>query len=134
MKAGEVASMASSMISLPNPQVSAPEQVQSYIGEKVGSRPALRIDTSTIMGCKMNEEPGRKALSLLLNDHGQPLELMVVAGVDRVEGVRPMGGGMYAGNLERSNLVTWSDGGNVIVLSGDLSHEDLRTYAVSLYR
>lgn len=134
VRTGEVASMASSLIPIASPKAAAPEDMKTWINEKIGYRPQMAIDSSMVTSSRYSESGDRRMVCLGLRDQDEELALMVFNGVSRVEGVEPMGGGMFAGRLERMNCVIWSDHGNVVLLAGNRAHEYLRAYAARLYR
>ena len=125
-----MAAVASSMgdfISMPAPRASQPEQLKSWLRE-------LRIDPSMIMAQAYADRPEGRLWRLSLRDEKGPVELLVIPNVTRLEGVEPIGGDMYAGQISGSNCVTWPDRGCALLVIGDRSIDQLKQFALGLYR
>lgn len=131
---GGVASMASEMIPIQSSPVNDAQPLGNWIETQTGERPALVADPARVVGLAYTDRPEGRIIQVQMIDSVGAVNLIVIPRVTRVEGARPMGEGMYAGQVNGMNCVTWADSGCAIIAIGGRGHEQLREFAQSLYR
>ncbi len=131
---GEVAAYASSLVPISGPKPRQAEQLNTWINDQTGQRPKITLDPSRILGVAIADQGDRRIVSVRFTDQSGELALMVIPGVTAVDGVQPMGNGMFACKIDKMNGVTWGDGDCAVVLIGNRDYEYLRTVALALYR
>lgn len=131
---GNIAVLSGDMMSLGAPRTSQPEQLRSWISDQTGQQLRLKVDPSRVVALAYVDQPQGRIVRLTMRDTSGVLDLMVIPNVSSVDGVEPMGGGMFAGQVNGRNCVTWPDAGCAVLVIGDRSAVELRDFAATLYR
>jgi hypothetical protein len=113
--------------------MSQPEQLRNFITDQTGRRPKIVVDPSKVEGYDFSDQPEGRSLRVRMRDSGVRLDLIIIPNVT-VDGVRPIGDGMFAGQVNGFNCVTWPDSGCAVVVIGDRDVEGLKNFAQALYR
>lgn len=129
-----VASMSSDLVPLQSPSINHPEQLRKWIGDQTGERPSLFTQIpAQVVGFAFSDQPQGRIVRVTMRDSNGMIDLMVIPNVARVEGVRPLDGDLFQGQINGINCVTWhDDSGCQLLLIGDRQTDQLRVFAQAL--
>lgn len=97
--------------------------------------PEVAVPTGMeVLGARAGAYNGKRVVSLTLLDHEGPLSILMVDGLDKVEGIAPDPfGGKYAVGLFNGRMcATWKQDSYTVLLMGDRSTDELKALAKRL--
>jgi anti-sigma factor RsiW len=131
---GQVASISSDMTSMSAPRLSQPEQLRSWITDQTGHRPRIVVDPAKVRAYAYTDQIEGRIVRFQIDEGNGTVELMVIPNITKVEGVRSIGDGMFAGQINGLNCVTWPDSGCAVIVIGNQSVDALKAFGRTLYR
>jgi hypothetical protein len=128
-----VATFNSDLTSWGAPRITQPEKLRSWISNQTGQRPTLHVDPDKVVALAISDQPQGRVVRLRMRDNLGLVDLMIIPNVSGIDGVRPMGGGMFMGQVNGFNCVTWPDSGCEVLVIGSQEPAQLQQFAQSLY-
>jgi anti-sigma factor RsiW len=131
---GQVASITSNLVPMGSTsQIRQPEQLRNWISDQTGYRPGVDLAPTRVEMVAYADQPNGRSVMVRLRDAKGAIDVLFLPNVQISDGA-PIGSGMYAGQVNGLNCVTWHDGGCQMLVIGDRETGDLQTFARSLYR
>lgn len=134
IRPGEVASMSSLLVPVPQPQTSEPEKLRQWAAGAIGDAPMnLQPGVCQVRGIFAGYHEGRRIIRLLLRDSYGDVTVIAVSGASSIEGLRPLpsGGEFLSGSFAGRPCVAWTDSGYALFVVGDRDYESLAQIAAS---
>lgn len=130
--ASDMARMAASMAPFSRSVASQPQDMRAWI-QDVSKGAPLRLDAGRlrVMSYWHGSREDQYITVFYCLDRSGPITLVVVKGANQVTGVEPVEGRdrYLAGQIDRSNSLSWTDRGFVMTLIGDRRFDELATVA-----
>lgn len=129
---GDVARLAAGLAPFSRSVTSQPTDMRSWIQDVSHGAP-LQLDSGSlrIVSYAQSIEGDRYITVLYCADGAGPVNLVIVKGANRITGAEPMLGHSpyFAGQIQDSNSLSWTDAGFAFTLIGRRPHEELNRIA-----
>jgi hypothetical protein len=109
------------------PLIGVPSNTGDWLSQEIGSPPTtiplqvLKVGTGT--------HQGYRYAKLVIQDHGGPMELVIVPGLDALEGTTPLDEKYSQVTVQDTQAVVWREYGQLMILVGPRDTKELRSVA-----
>jgi hypothetical protein len=127
-----VASDLSGMV--PMSSIPQPDKLRSWIGSQIGQAPPISSIPPHVVDVAYSDQPEGRIVRVRFQDAQGIVALLIIPNVGGVNGVQPIGDGMFAGQVNGHNCVIRPDSGCAVLVIGDRDLNQLQAFTQSLYR
>lgn len=127
VRTGDVARMVAGIGPTSRQSGSDPEELKNWLPANRRTLPTINLGDLQVMGIGKGHYHGLPYAIFEVNDKGAQMELIVIDGVDRVEGLESLveNPQFQAGMMGQRNCVSWKDRDFTLILMGDRTTTEL---------